>query len=146
MNSRVKLIRTQLNLSQKAFGKRLGVTAAGISKIESGQRNLTDQMAILMCKEFDINEAWLRNGSGEMFRRKLSTGMKQLSDYYHLDDLDVKIIHEYLLLEDDKRKVIKDYIMNIASETSRSDLLVEGGAGRREILQCAEASGLQDTV
>lgn len=69
MNNRVKAIRksTQIHLSQEAFGKRLGVTGAAISKIESGERNLTDQLIISICQVFHVNETWLRTGEGSMF-------------------------------------------------------------------------------
>lgn len=141
----MKLIRTCLKISQDAFGRKLGVTAAGISKIESGQRNLTEQMVILICREFDINENWLRYGTGEMFKEKLSTGMEQLALYYHLDDLDVRIINEFLLLDDSKRKVLKDYILKVASVTSNSDILMDT-VERRDVLKCAEDSGQTYTL
>ena len=67
MNDRIKELRTALKLSQKAFGARLGVTDAAISSIESGRRNLTDQMEISICREFNVNKNWLRTGEGEMF-------------------------------------------------------------------------------
>lgn len=67
MNERVKMIRKSLSLSQEAFGAKLGVTGPGISKIESGDRNLTKQMMLSIIREFNVNEKWLRNGTGEMF-------------------------------------------------------------------------------
>lgn len=67
MNKRLKLLRKNLNLSQEAFAKKLGVTGAGISKIESGSRNLTSQMIVSICREFNVNEDWLKTGEGEMF-------------------------------------------------------------------------------
>ena len=67
MNERLKEIRKTLSLSQEAFAKKLGITGAGISKIESGDRNLTEQMILSICREFNVSEAWLRNGTGEMF-------------------------------------------------------------------------------
>ncbi len=137
MNTRVKLLRKQFNLSQEAFGKRLGVTGAGISKIESGQRSLTEQMVILICKEFNINEAWLRHGEGEIFREKPSSGMEQLSAYYQLDEFDLKIIKEYLLLDEKKRKVIKDYIRKVVTSKPDVDILTEAGM-KSEVLRCAE--------
>lgn len=67
MNERLKLLRKKLSLSQESFGSRLGVTGTGISKIETGDRNLTEQMFISICREFNVNETWLRTGKGEMF-------------------------------------------------------------------------------
>ena len=145
MNTRMKLLRTQLKLNQKSFGKKLGVTAAGISKIESGQRSLTEQMILLICREFHINETWLRYGTGEMFKDKLSSGMEQLADDYNLDDLDIKIINEFLMLDEQKRKVIKDYILNVAASSINYDLLAADNS-QKTVLQCAEGPDSDETV
>lgn len=67
MNTRVKELRLSLNASQESFGKRLGITGAAVSRIESGGRAVTDQMVLAICREFNVSEEWLRNGSGEMF-------------------------------------------------------------------------------
>lgn len=64
---RVKEIRKYLNLTMEKFGERLGVGKTAISKLENNERNLTDQMAISICREFNVSEIWLRTGEGEMF-------------------------------------------------------------------------------
>ena len=64
---RVKEIRKSLGLTLEKFGDKVGVTKVAISNIEKGNRNLTDQMAISICREFNVNENWLRTGEGEMF-------------------------------------------------------------------------------
>ena len=65
---RVKEIRKYLNLTMEKFGERLGVGKTAISKLENNERNLTDQMAISICREFNVSETWLRTGEGPMFR------------------------------------------------------------------------------
>lgn len=64
---RVKELRKTLGLTLEKFGNKLGVTKVAISNIEKGNRNLTDQMAKSICREFNVNEEWLRTGVGEMF-------------------------------------------------------------------------------
>lgn len=65
---RIKEIRKQLNLSMKQFGARLGgVSKQTISNIENGNRNATEHMEKSICREFNVNEEWLRNGTGEPF-------------------------------------------------------------------------------
>ena len=64
---RVKVVRKENNLTLEAFGKRLGVTKVAISNIENNNRKLTDQMLISICREFNVNEDWLRNENGEIF-------------------------------------------------------------------------------
>lgn len=67
MNTRIAELRKVLKLSQEEFGSRLGVTAAAISRIEHGNRNITEQIILSICREFNVEEEWLRTGEGDMF-------------------------------------------------------------------------------
>lgn len=67
MNERIKEVRKKLNLTLKEFGEKLGVQSAAISKLEKGHVNPTEQMIKSICREFNVNETWLRTGEGEMF-------------------------------------------------------------------------------
>ncbi len=67
MNERVRKVRKELNLTMEKFGSKLGVTRTAISNIESGNRSVTEQMFKLICSEFNVNEEWLRTGTGDMF-------------------------------------------------------------------------------
>lgn len=49
------------------FGAKIGLSKTAISDIENGRRNLTEQSFKSICREFDVNPSWLRDGSGEMF-------------------------------------------------------------------------------
>ena len=64
---RVKELRKTLDLTMEKFGNRLGVTKVAISNIENGNRKLTEQMIKSICREFDVDENWLRTGKGKMF-------------------------------------------------------------------------------
>ena len=64
---RVKDLRKTLNLTLEEFGSKVGVTKQTISRIENGVNNLTDQMLISICREYNVSEEWLRDGTGEMF-------------------------------------------------------------------------------
>lgn len=139
LNTRVKQLRKILNISQNAFGKRLGVTAAGISKIENGDRSLTGQMLLMICKEFRVNENWLRYGEGEVFLKEAFDGMDQLVQYYRLDELDQRIILEYVRMDEKKRSIIKEYIMKITQAGREPDVLMDGAPSAR-IQRCAEGS------
>lgn len=67
MNERVKLLRKTLDLTMEKFGEKIGVKKSAISLIESGKNSLTEQMIKAICREFDVDEEWLRNGTGSMF-------------------------------------------------------------------------------
>lgn len=67
MNERLRTLRKKLGMTLNEFGEKLGVTGTAISRIEKGNRNFTEQMVISVCREFNVNEEWLRTGEGEMF-------------------------------------------------------------------------------
>ena len=66
---RVRELRKELGLTLEKFGKPLGVGKTAISKIENGENNLTDQMILAICREYNVDEKWLRTGEGEMFKK-----------------------------------------------------------------------------
>ena len=68
MKDRIKALRKELGLSGEKFGERIGVKKAAISKIESGVVGLSDSNILAICREFNVNEEWLRSGTGEMFK------------------------------------------------------------------------------
>lgn len=82
MNERIKSVRlAQLpKMSQDAFGAKIGVTGAAVSRIESGDRNVTDQVITAIVREFDVSEEWLRTGQGEMFIQK--TESEELAAFF----------------------------------------------------------------
>lgn len=67
MNERINMIRKKLGLTLDKFGDKLGVSKQAISRIEHGVSNVTEQMIKSICREFNVNETWLRTGEGEMF-------------------------------------------------------------------------------
>lgn len=113
MQERVKQIRQYLNLSQEAFGNTLGVTKTAICGIESGRRGLTEQMAKAICREFNVNYDWLKDGEGEMFDAVPETLIDELVQEFNLDDLDRRIILGYLQLPEADRGAIKRYIQGL---------------------------------
>lgn len=64
---RIKDVRNSLGLTLEKFGEKLGVTKTAISRIEKGERGLTEQMTKSICREFSVDYMWLTTGEGEMF-------------------------------------------------------------------------------
>lgn len=64
---RLKEVRKSLGLTLEKFGNRIGVGKTAISKLEHDQCSITDQMRKSICREYNVNEEWLLNGTGEMF-------------------------------------------------------------------------------
>lgn len=67
MKERIKKIRKELDLTQQEFADKIGVKRGAIANYEVGRNEPTDSVVSLICREFNIREEWLRNGTGEMF-------------------------------------------------------------------------------
>ena len=67
MKDRIKKIRKELDLTQQKFADRLGVQRNTIAMYEMGRTLPSDAIMRSICREFNVNEDWLRTGEGEMF-------------------------------------------------------------------------------
>ena len=70
MKNRIKQIRKHYNLNQEDFGKRIGAKQSTVTAYECGNRIPMDVTITSICREFGVNEEWLRTGKGEMFLPK----------------------------------------------------------------------------
>ena len=70
MKNRIKQIRKHYNLNQEDFGKRIGAKQSTVTAYECGNRVPMDVTITSICREFGVNEEWLRTGKGEMFLPK----------------------------------------------------------------------------
>lgn len=60
------MLRNELGLTQQKFADRLGLKRQTIAAYEVGNIEPSDSTLLLICKEFNVNEVWLRSGAGEM--------------------------------------------------------------------------------
>ena len=67
MNERLKKLRKTLDLTQQKFADTLGVKRNTVGQWECGINAITDQVITSICREFNVNEDWLRDGVGDMF-------------------------------------------------------------------------------
>ena len=70
MNERIKELRIALDMTQESFSQRLGVKRNTIGNYETGNRIPSNQIIFSICREFNVNEEWLRTGCGEMFNQR----------------------------------------------------------------------------
>lgn len=70
VGSRIKELRNSLDLTQQKFADRLGIQRGAIANYELGRNVPIDAVISLICREFNVREAWLRDGTGEMLEVK----------------------------------------------------------------------------
>lgn len=113
---RVKEIRKALDLTLDKFGEKVGVKKQTVSRIENGINNVTEQMILSICREFNVNYDYLVNGEGEMFDDLPQTVLDELCVQYDCDGFDRVLIEEYLKLSADDKQVLKDFIKRLSKK------------------------------
>ncbi len=114
MNERIKKLRKTLDLTQQEFGNRIGMKQNTIALIEKG-RNTSDQTIFSICREFDVNEEWLRNGTGEMFKPATSDVLDELARVHGLNLGEQIMIEKFISMKHENRAVLMDYIIEVAA-------------------------------
>lgn len=67
MNERIKELRKTLGFTQQEFADKIGVKRNTVATYEMGRSVPSDSAISLICREFNVSEAWLRTGEGPMF-------------------------------------------------------------------------------
>ena len=67
MNKRIKKIRQNAGMTQREFADRIGVSRNTIAAYETDARVPIDAIIVSICREFNVNEDWLRTGLGNMY-------------------------------------------------------------------------------
>lgn len=93
MNERIRELRKALGLTQQEFADRLGVKRNTIAQYETGRNSPIEAVITSICREFNVNEEWLRTGQGDMLvnldkQKKIAAF---LGDLMHEEDSSFKI-------------------------------------------------------
>lgn len=128
MDRRFFELREYLKIRQEDIGRRIGVTKSTISLIERGQRNASDRLIRDICREFNVNEEWLRTGNGEMFFE--GPEEDEVAAYVYdilikeddeIKQLIVSIMRTYSKLDSKAKYIIKKCIRDIADDMRKSE-------------------------
>lgn len=118
MNERFRLVRQDKGLSQTDFGKPLGLSRDEVKNIEHGKTTVKELTIPIMCREFNINEEWLRTGEGEMY--VLQTKRQQLASFLgevmYDDGVKSRIISALSTLPVEYWEILADIATRIAEE------------------------------
>lgn len=78
MNERLKKLRKILGLTQQEFANKIGMKQNTIAQYEMGRTIPSNAIIFSICREFNVNETWLKTGEGEMFSE--SFGSSNISE------------------------------------------------------------------
>lgn len=110
IGKRIKKLRELAKVSQEVFAFSLGVSHGYISKLERDLAKPSSQLINLICRTFDINEEWLREGKEPLsskpplrsdqiqrLNKALSNiAQESLSEYFNQCTKTIKRITKYI--------------------------------------------------
>lgn len=120
LDKRIKKLRRTLDLTQQEFGDRIGVKRNTIATYEGGRSTPIDSVVALICREFDVNEEWLRTGNGEMFNPSPDSELDLLAKKYGLSHNARVMIEKFINLKPDQQDAVIHYIKEVASSLDDS--------------------------
>lgn len=133
MNNRIKELRKTLGLTQQEFGEKIKVKRNTIATYEMGRSEPSDSAISLICVTFNVNEDWLRTGTGEMFNNQdrnkeiANTIRNFLSN--EKDSFKERLISVLIRLNESDwevlEKIVIDLVENkVSNSKTKSELLV----------------------
>lgn len=117
MNERLKKLRRELGLTQQEFADKIGVKRNSLANYETGRNTPIDAIIVSICREFNVNEDWLRTGKGDMFiKLSYSDEIAQFVGdlmFEEDDSFKKRLISGLAALDDDGWKVLEGFLDSI---------------------------------
>lgn len=123
MNERIKLLRKTLKLTQQEFADKLNIKRGAVANYEVGRNQPIDAVISLICKTYNVNEAWLRDGKGKMFLpfedevAEMVSQLLEVSNPFY--DLILDMMVSFNELDDKGKQVICDYTALLAERMAK---------------------------
>jgi transcriptional regulator with XRE-family HTH domain len=124
MNNRVKILRKELGYSQEDFASKLNISRSHVASMENGIKNITDRVVFDICREFSVNEGWLRTGEGEIFVKRdrgeeLAAWAGNMLNPKNDGSFQQRFVHMLSKLGEDDWKVLEKMAILMAEENEK---------------------------
>lgn len=120
MKERLKKLRSALNLNQQQFSSAINISRSAVAGYETGTINIPDRTIVDICRVFNVNEVWLRTGSGEMFRQETNVDVELAHQVGRLiksdDDFTKRLVLEYLKLPPELKTAFEEFVDKLYQE------------------------------
>lgn len=119
INERIKVLREHLGLTQTALAEKINRAPNTINQYEKG-KNIPDRTILDICNAFNVNEVWLRTGSGEIFRQETNVDVELAHQVGRLiksdDDFTKRLVLEYLKLPPELKTAFEEFVDKLYQE------------------------------
>lgn len=143
MNSigyRIGMIIEKSNCKKVVFAERLKIDQSYVSQLVSGKRSPSERLIESICREFNVNRAWLETGEGEMMAETQSRTLDRIAARYGKSDILRSVLDVYANLTDDEQDAVDRYIRLCASAIANDQVPNAAAAETSESLEAGAIS------
>jgi len=115
VNERIRKLRRLLDLTQQEFADRIGMKRNTVANYETNRNEPSASVITLICREFQVNEEWLRTGGGEIFAPKATNALDALAKERNLTHGVYLFIEKLLNLKPEYQQVFVDLSVEVAA-------------------------------
>ncbi len=128
IGDRIKKVRISLDMTQTEFAKRIGSMQNTITRYETNNRNPSASVIALICREFNVNEEWLKTGAGEMFKAAPSSALDALAEEYKLSAASYVMVEKFVNLKPEAQEAIFNYLREVVAAFQSGEVEPEAPA------------------
>ena len=88
--------------------------------LESGKNNPSERTILAICREFNVNETWLRTGAGSMLDDSKPSILARLSEEKQLTPREQAIVSAFIDLPPQDRAAIMRYMDSLVEKLSQA--------------------------
>jgi transcriptional regulator with XRE-family HTH domain len=98
VHERLKAIRASLKLSQRDFCKGIYLEQSAYARMEQGKTKVNDRIIELVCTNYNVSKAYLKDGCGGMFTDNSLSDVKlrQLNQIFNVLN---PLFQDYLIIQ-----------------------------------------------
>lgn len=123
---RIKLLRKDvLHLTQEGFASKIKISRANLGSIEVGRISVTDRVISDICSAFNLNEKWLKNGVGKIYKESDFFSLDEYAKQKMLSPLELEIIKNFMEFSCEERSQLLSLLKKLFSQENSSNEVAE---------------------
>ena len=146
IGERLKMVREAHRMPQDRFAQMIGTTSSAISRYEGGLRGVPVPIIMSICREFNVNRAWLETGEGEMMAETQSRTLDRIAARYGKSDILRSVLDVYADLTDDEQDAVDRYIRLCASAIANDQVPNAAAAETSESLEAGVIGAVRENA
>lgn len=106
IGNRIAQIIAHEGLKKVQFAAKLGIHQSYVTQLIKGKNPPSEALVKLICREFNVNEAWLMTGEGEPYRKPDAVPFADYAKERHMTEFEAQFVRAWLELPEDVREML----------------------------------------